>query len=162
MQPYNQYLEEMDQLHGIQITMKQIGNYRDKYDMAYAINFMKDDMLLSDDNNDPIMLKSKIFYPPNEKRQIKFNNHQLRIPVNPEKMRLQYYNNLHKLYIQFKFAVRLDEENNQELFGWYAHPLYNAVDKLFSTGYFDVEVFALPIVEEDFYDQVFERIPIKF
>lgn len=34
--------------------MKRITNYSDKFDMAYSINFMKDDMLLADDNNDPL------------------------------------------------------------------------------------------------------------
>lgn len=34
--------------------MKRIVNYSDTYDMAYSFNIMKDDMLLADDNNDPI------------------------------------------------------------------------------------------------------------
>ena len=54
--------------------MKKIGNYIDKFDMAYAINIMKDDMLLADDNDDPLMMKSDVFYSPDDKRRISFSN----------------------------------------------------------------------------------------
>ncbi|KRX04815.1 hypothetical protein PPERSA_06449 [Pseudocohnilembus persalinus] len=163
MKPFQLVLDEYSKKSSIQITMKKIGNYMDNYEMAYSFSFNKDSLILSDDYDFPIQYQSPEFFQPDNMRQISFNNIQMAVPINPNRMKLKYYNALFKLNIQFKFTVKVDSQKFvQELFAWYAHPLFNCVDKKFNTGIFDVQLFALPVVEENFYETRFQRIPVRF